>query len=162
VKVKPVAVRSSGKFWTQKPSFFWIDSRHFSNQPLAVDIVGPNADRGATAVGRVAIVEMYPGFGPRSQSIDCTSGAVHAYDRTKANDAQANDCAITFFQTSRVQPDGVYKVEMRVVWDVVATINGVAQDVEQLEATTFVDVEVRELQAIVVCESTTTSGCRPK
>jgi hypothetical protein len=105
---------------------------------------------------------MYPGFGPRSQSIDCTSGAVHPYDRTRPNDAQANDCAITFFQTSRIQPDGVYKVEVRVVWDVAATINGEVQPPEQLEATTLLNVEVRELQAIVVCESTTTSGCRPK
>jgi hypothetical protein len=160
VDVPKPKIYKSGEFFTQRLGYFWVPPKYYTGFYVPV-ILGGKATPGVTAFARAEYIELYPGYGPPSKSIDCTNGAAHPLDLSTDYFEQQNDCALIYYQPSRVQTDGTYKVTMLVYWTVDVDFPGELFDKTiPLESRSEMNLDVRELQSIVVCESNDPNGCR--
>jgi hypothetical protein len=157
VVVPPVQIQKSGSFYTQRVGFFWVPAAYYSGIQAAITVDGKPA--AGSAIARVKEVRLYPGYGPTTKAIDCTAGALIPFDAAKQT-AEGSDCAMVYFQPSRLQPDGVYQVSMEITWTVDVNIPDVANEVIELQSDGQLDLEVLELQSVVVCQSNDPKDCK--
>lgn len=163
-------IETNGPWFAQRVGYAWVDPGLYGATDVAAGLVAPGGAVVGSATVRLNRAVFDPGFGTEGR--DCTRDEILTPYDPASTHADQQSCAWVYDVSSRPNrpetADGTYHAKVRLYWTVTslrfatgstATADELAALGELESDSAPLPLEVREIQSLVVCKSTSANGC---